>query len=290
MVPKRSSFQDREKIKTKKNHHQNSYEKATQQSSKAIVEGQQCQDLFPLTSMPRMTPKGRYLVTLPTLIVEVSITSTTQSCSKVLKSCKCSCDPQNFRICDLHLCNTLSHFWNNFFHQKFSSGAHGWFHLDHLMLTSLTTSWAANWRVIRVSHRFDLTSPRKLPLNGGRCLHPHSKKNTGTKSWETSKPCLGRGEPRSFFKMVGCRSLEHHMAWAKMYGLLLWQCPSWCCKKYLSMSILRDSSITIRKSVQKSAPLFAEQENPLLPATLGVLNGRKKLSSNELLLTASVLS
>ena len=112
-------------------------------------------------------------------MVEVSITSTTQSCSKVLKSCKCSCDPQNFRICDLHLCNTLRHFWNDFFNQKFSSGVHGCFHLDHLqtMLTSLTTPWAANWRVIRVSHGFDLTSPRKLPANGGRCFHPSSKKH-----------------------------------------------------------------------------------------------------------------
>lgn len=132
--------------------------------------------------------------------------------------------------------------------------------------------------------------PKKAALERREMPPSPFKKNTGTKSWETSKPCLGRGEPRSFFKMVGCRSLEHHMAWAKMYGLLLWQCPSWCCKKYFSMSILRDSSITIRKSVQKSAPLFAEQENPLLPATLGVLSGRKKLSSNELLLTASVLS
>ena len=144
--------------------HQNSYEKATQQCSKAI----------PLTSMPRMTPKGRYLVTLPTLIVEVSITSTTQSCSKVLKSCNCSCDPQKFRICDPHLRNTLSHFWNDFLNQKFSSRVHRCVHLDHLqtMLTFLTTPWAANWRVIRVSRRCDLTSPRKLPVNGWRCLHP----------------------------------------------------------------------------------------------------------------------
>ena len=41
--------------------------KSPKSASKAIVVRQQCQDLFPLSSMPRMPPKCRYLVTLATL-------------------------------------------------------------------------------------------------------------------------------------------------------------------------------------------------------------------------------
>ena len=149
-----------------------------------------------------MTPEGRYLVTLPTLIEEVSIASTTQSCSKVLKSCKCSCGSQNFWICDLHLCNTLSHFWNYFFNQKFSSRVHGSFRLDHLqtMLTFLTMPWAANWRVIRCC-RCDLAVPRNV--NRWRHLHPVPKKR---KKRTTSRPFF-RG--RNFEKKRRLRRLEH---------------------------------------------------------------------------------
>ena len=80
------------------------------------------------------------------------------------------------------------------------------------------------------------------------------------------------------------------MAWAKMYVLLLSQCPSWCCKKMPFNSDSWRQQHHQQEICPEGCPLFAEQEDPVLPATLGVLSGRKKLSSNALLLTASVLS
>ena len=109
----RSSIQAREKIKTKKNHHGNSYQKATQECSIAIV-GQQCQDLFPMSSMPRRTPKGRFLVTLETH------------------------PPRKARVA------SLSHFGNNFFNQVMDST---WTN-DQTMLTFLTFNSASMLHIL----------------------------------------------------------------------------------------------------------------------------------------------
>ena len=69
----------------------------------------QCKDFFPMSSMPRVAPKGRDLMTLATLVVKVSIRSNTQCCCKVLESLMCPCGSQDFRVSYTHLRNAFDH-------------------------------------------------------------------------------------------------------------------------------------------------------------------------------------